>query len=893
MLAYNDTAIRSERQRPADLAARLDCRELARSYMGEPRRKAGRCNLYFAPDRQETAPSFAVYANGVHDFGSGEHYDVFGLIARFERLSFSQALDRAAELAGGALPARLQPRPQRATKAAPDKRWRALADAQIEAGQRALKGDPLAYLHGRGLADETIRRARLGYAPTFTYRDGAGELQHGPAVVIPWPDQPVIRYRLLKPADGDKYRCMTGSQVSGALYVANELQAGRPVLFTEGEFDALIALQALGERVSIVTLGSATSRLSDDWRARIEAVGAPVLLALDTDNAGNTGARALLDLFPTARRVRLPAGKDITEFVVKHGGDLAALIDAALADAPPCADVPDGVRAVMLVCKLDAVLVTLQAWRASIRAGQLKAGERVTPKTLADAVTRALTWHNDDGEVLRISRETIRRGLQAGAGIVFDRAAENQGAALPDTKSDTIDPTTGADPLSVPIVSDFVFTQAPSTNFGLMSDDKIRQNLEAMIPARLIELVYDLAALADGEPVILPDPELPFEGGALLDAVLEGEPLEPSARSTAIEAARRQDIELSKRAAGYYRWAAKRLSAMLRDPHSTGMAPGWTNGPNFAALFLRAVYEASPHDLSRWETALLTGRRPQNVGSVVKRAGLQRQRQAAAEVDITPEKARSQACQAAKGRGRLEGVKAVIDIDKAEFRSVDAPDFDQWARANRDKPLKAVIKLKAKTSIAGDVRLSVRRPAAPAPADDPDGEAAPWRDAYRLPDKPSEPSAAPAAATPADDGNDPPLPKKPKRRQRSAAPGLSPTWRAAYRAELSRRLLESTNGDPLPGDVLADPIILAALADGAQAVLEPGRAQPVSERQMQLMPSAPPLPAPPQRATPTVDTLQVDTLAKVNVAPDVCDILAMGQAELWAAAPRPFARAAR
>jgi hypothetical protein len=96
------------------------------------------------------------------------------------------------------------------------------------------------------------------------------------------------------------------------------IRPGRPLVVTEGEFDALVLSQALGEAASVVTLGSASARPST--QAFLKMLVAPTwYIATDADQAGETAVNGWPD---RARRVRPPGSfKDWTE--AAGGVDLA------------------------------------------------------------------------------------------------------------------------------------------------------------------------------------------------------------------------------------------------------------------------------------------------------------------------------------------------------------------------------------------------------------------------------------------------------------------------------------------------------------------------------------------------------------------------------------------
>ncbi len=178
----------------------------------------------------------------------------------------------------------------------------------------------LEYLHGRGLGDETIKAARLGWTPGVMIPkcNGVGYWR-AIGVVIPWLDgdrltlvkirQPEGR----KPKYGEAYRDRPGIFPSPAV-----IEPGKPLVVTEGEFDCLLLGQALGDMAAVATLGSASSRPDPPARRMMRA--APVwYLAHDADGAGDKAASG----WPArAVRVRPPVGKDWTE-AHQYGVDLA------------------------------------------------------------------------------------------------------------------------------------------------------------------------------------------------------------------------------------------------------------------------------------------------------------------------------------------------------------------------------------------------------------------------------------------------------------------------------------------------------------------------------------------------------------------------------------------
>jgi DNA primase len=143
-------------------------------------KKAGAQNYSgLCPFHGEKTPSFSVHATRqfYHCFGCGVSGDVFSFVQKIENISFPESVRLVAQKLAIPLPKATYSSPGEAREA----RLRAqLFDAQERATtffQECLKRPEGArareYLAGRGLAEETIARFRIGYAPDsgFLLRD--------------------------------------------------------------------------------------------------------------------------------------------------------------------------------------------------------------------------------------------------------------------------------------------------------------------------------------------------------------------------------------------------------------------------------------------------------------------------------------------------------------------------------------------------------------------------------------------------------------------------------------------------------------------------------------------------------------------------------------------------
>ena len=145
-------------------------------------RKQGREFVGLSPFNKEKSPSFTVndQKGFFHDFSSGKHGDIFGFVMETEGVTFPEAVERLASLAGVALP-KVSHEDQ-----ARDARRKTLHDVMdlaakfFEATLASRAGAKArGYLADRGLDPATQLKFRLGYAPSerFALKEHLGS--HG------------------------------------------------------------------------------------------------------------------------------------------------------------------------------------------------------------------------------------------------------------------------------------------------------------------------------------------------------------------------------------------------------------------------------------------------------------------------------------------------------------------------------------------------------------------------------------------------------------------------------------------------------------------------------------------------------------------------------------------
>ncbi len=194
----------------------------------------------------------------------------------------------------------------------------------------------LAYLRQRGLHDETIRKAALGYNPEAYY--DAPELWGFPrwdrplwipaGIVIPWIVKGSIwcvRFRSCHDDPDFRYIQVRGG--GNALYRADSVRAGTPAVVVEGEFDALTIEQEAGDLAAVVANGSSNGGRRARWIATL-ASASRVLLSHDADQAGDRAAAWWLKRLDNAQRWR-PLQKDANTMLQK-GADVRSWIESGL-----------------------------------------------------------------------------------------------------------------------------------------------------------------------------------------------------------------------------------------------------------------------------------------------------------------------------------------------------------------------------------------------------------------------------------------------------------------------------------------------------------------------------------------------------------------------------------
>ena len=359
-----------------ELRERLDLAGVIGKHVKLTRR--GREYVGLSPFKAEKTPSFTVVPEKgfYHDFASGEHGDIIDFVMKVEGLSFPEAVEKLASDAGMDVPRDTPEERARAKRRADLFDVLELATRFFERQLRMPEGKKaLDYLlTGRGLAEETIERFRLGYAPDHPQslrnelarekitedrmiagglrkraEDGRGFDYFRGRVMFPIADKRgrVLGFGARIMGDGrPKYLNSPETPLfhkGRVLYglhqaVKPAMDAGR-LLVAEGYMD-VVALAQAGFPHAVAPLGTA---LTEEQIARAWNLCNEPILCFDGDVAGARAAmrvaEKVLPLLKPGHSLRfaaLPEGEDPDSLVGKFG---KAGMESAIEEALPLSEI--------------------------------------------------------------------------------------------------------------------------------------------------------------------------------------------------------------------------------------------------------------------------------------------------------------------------------------------------------------------------------------------------------------------------------------------------------------------------------------------------------------------------------------------------------------------------
>lgn len=296
-----------------------------------PLKKAGANYSACCPFHNEKSPSFTVSPSKqfYHCFGCGAHGTAIGFVMEYQGLSFVEAIQELAKMAGLTVPQESRDVDQPSAKIV-----LGLQDALQQAAnfyKSELKNTPRAieYLKARGLSGKVAAKFQIGYAPAgwqnlksvFPQYENealgvAGlvvENEQGrrydrfrDRIMFPIHDQKgqVIGFggRVINPEDTPKYYnspetpvFQKGHELYGLFLARRAIRDAGRALVVEGYMD-VVALAQYGIEYAVAALGTATTpyHITKLMRQADE-----VVFCFDGDNAGLTAAwRAAMNALP-------------------------------------------------------------------------------------------------------------------------------------------------------------------------------------------------------------------------------------------------------------------------------------------------------------------------------------------------------------------------------------------------------------------------------------------------------------------------------------------------------------------------------------------------------------------------------------------------------------------
>jgi DNA primase len=340
-------------------------------------KRAGREFKGLSPFNKEKSPSFTVNdQKGFYkDFSSGKHGDIFTFVMETEGLSFPEAVERLAGLAGVPMPVVSKDAEAREERRKTLHDIVELAAKFFEATLAARAGAKArGYLADRGIEPATQLKFRIGYAPgeRFALKEHLGG--HGVSaadmieagLLIAGDDIPVpfdrFRDRVMFPITDLRGRVIAfggralekdvaakylnspetplfhkGSNLYNLPAARAAAHAGKQVVMVEGYVD-VIAMVTAGFEAAVAPLGTA---LTEDQLALLWKLADEPVLCFDGDTAGRAAAYRAVDLAmprllpgKSLKFALLPEGQDPDDLVRSGGREAVAEV---VADALPLA----------------------------------------------------------------------------------------------------------------------------------------------------------------------------------------------------------------------------------------------------------------------------------------------------------------------------------------------------------------------------------------------------------------------------------------------------------------------------------------------------------------------------------------------------------------------------
>jgi DNA primase len=222
-----------------------------------------------------------------------------------------------------------------------DPLWQEKALAFVDRSERTIqKYAPIQkWLRNRGLKEQTILGARLGWNPEASYQsrkswgllpvvDERGKPKDfwiPSGLVVPhYQGDKLIKVRIRRFDGEPKYLMLVGSKNKPMMFGDSG-----PFIIVESDLDGLLIQQEAGDIISAISIGSVQVKPTSDVRDMLQTASI-ILVALDTnEEAGVKGARWWTEQFPNAVRWPVISGKDPSEAFIA-GVNIRTWVQAGL-----------------------------------------------------------------------------------------------------------------------------------------------------------------------------------------------------------------------------------------------------------------------------------------------------------------------------------------------------------------------------------------------------------------------------------------------------------------------------------------------------------------------------------------------------------------------------------
>lgn len=298
---------------------------------------AGPCPFCVGTDRFRVQPERGLW--WCRQCSPDEHWqDVIVYVMKRDGVSFQEACEILEGVSRGDPMQRERPhgspqQPAEKPQPEPAEDWRQAATGLVKQCEEWLWSDAGAkareWLQQRGLKFETLRRWRVGYNPEDQKIEGLWVWR---GITIPWfIEDELWHVKVRLPtSQPPKYKAVKGGHP--VLYGTDTLVDRRIAVLCEGEFDCMLLWQEVAHKlphVGMVTVGGADTGLSSGAIPYLLPI-ARIMVAYDMDAAGEKGAEKMLDVSARMKRIKVPLGKDITDFH-HQGGRLRDWVESNIA----------------------------------------------------------------------------------------------------------------------------------------------------------------------------------------------------------------------------------------------------------------------------------------------------------------------------------------------------------------------------------------------------------------------------------------------------------------------------------------------------------------------------------------------------------------------------------